>query len=119
MQTLEFTHALTGIVKALRAEEIVTMIQEWFGMQFAPNQPPPLPDQSKDAFSELLLSSRSGFDQLSTRPTTGRILAGLGVKDFYEPGRIRQLIIGVSNSPNYAHVRGLPDVHAYFEKFQS
>jgi hypothetical protein len=32
--------------------------------------------ETKDTFSELLLSSRSGFDQLSTRPTTGKILAG-------------------------------------------
>ncbi len=119
MQTLEFTDALAEIVKALRAEEIVGVIQGWFGVQFAANQPPALPEQSKDTFSELLLSSRSGFDQLSTRPTTGRILAGLGVKDFYEPGRMRQLIIGVSSSPNYALVRALPDVHAYFEKFRS
>jgi hypothetical protein len=48
MQTLEFTDALTEIVKALKAEEIVTMIQGWFGMQFAPNQPPVLADQAKD-----------------------------------------------------------------------
>jgi hypothetical protein len=119
MQTLEFTDALTEIVKGLKAEEIVAIIQGWFGMQFVPQQPPALPDQVKDAFSELLLSSRSGFDKLSTRPTTGRILAGLGVKDFYEPGRTRQLIIGVSNAPSYAQVRALPDVHAYFEKFRS
>jgi hypothetical protein len=79
MQTLEFTDALTEIVKGLRAEDIVTTIQGWFGMQFVPNQPPALPDQFKDAFSELLLSSRSGFDRLSTRSATGRILAGPGV----------------------------------------
>jgi hypothetical protein len=76
MQTLEFTDALTEIVKALRAEEIVKMIQGWFAAQFAPNQPPALADQTKDSLSELLLSSRSGFDQLSTRPTTSKILVG-------------------------------------------
>jgi hypothetical protein len=119
MQTLEFTDALTEIVKGLRAGDIVNLIQGWFGMQFVPNQPPAFPDQFKDAFSELLMSSRSGFDQLSTRPTTGRILAGLGVKDFYDPPRMRQLIIGVSNAGNYAQVRSLPDVHAYLEKFRS
>jgi hypothetical protein len=119
MQTLEFTDALTEIVKGLKAEEIVTTIQGWFGMQFAPNTPPALQDQAKDTFSELLLSSRSGFDQLSTRPTTGKIIAGLGVKDFYEPRRIRQLIIGVSGAGNIAQVQASPDVHAYFEKFRS
>lgn len=119
MQTLEFTDALTAIVKGLRAEEIVTTIQAWFGTQFPQNQPPALPDPQKDTFSELLLSSRSGFDQLSAQPTTGKILTGLGVKDFYDPGRMRQLIIGVSNAPTVAQVRALPDVHAYFEKFRS
>src|SRR5260370_24568063 len=112
MQTLEFTEALTEIVKGMRAEEIVATIQGWLAVQFAPNQPPMLTDQSKDSFSELFLSSRSGFDQLSTRPTTSSILAGLGVKDFYEPGRMRQCVMVISNSPNYLQLRGLPDVHA-------
>lgn len=32
---------------------------------------------------------------------------------------MRQLIIGVSSAGNLSHVRALPDVHAYFEKFRS
>jgi hypothetical protein len=119
MQTLEFTRALREIVKELRADEIVTTIQGWFQTQFAPQQPPPLIDQVKDSFSELLLSSRSGYDRLSTQPATGRILVGLGVKDFYDPGRIRQLIHSLSGAGNLAQVRALPEIHAYLEKFRS
>jgi hypothetical protein len=119
MQTLEFTEALLEIVGKLRVQEIAGTIQNWLAAQYQPNQPPAITDQQKDAFSELLLSSRSGFDELRVRPTTAKILNGLEVKDFYQPNRIRQLIVKLSGIQNVDQAKGLPDVHAYYEKFQS
>jgi hypothetical protein len=119
MQTLEFTRALKEIAAELRTKQIVDTIQSWLATQFAPNSPPPLTEPVKDSFSELLISSRSAYDRLSALPTTRKILGGLEVKEFYDPGRMRQLIHSLSTAQNLGQVKALPEVHAYLEKFKS
>lgn len=119
MKALEFTEALREIVEGLRVELIVNTIQGWMNHQFAANQPPPLQEPVKDAFSDVLMMSRSGYDRLSALPDTGKILEGLGISDFFDAQRIRRLIVNVSSVGNIPQVQGIPDLHAYLEKFKS
>jgi hypothetical protein len=117
MQTLEFTRALKEIAKELKAAEIVDTVQKW--LQATSGQPNSLTDQDKDGLQELLLTSRSGYDRLEVREATGKILRGLGIKEFYDAGRIRQLMMSLSNLSQLQQVRGVPDVQAYLERFKS
>jgi hypothetical protein len=117
MQTLEFTDALKEIVNKMKVDLLIATLQKW--LTISPNQNPPLTEQEKSQFSNLVFDSYAGYSSLASSERTARILAGLDVKDFYEANRLRILVTSVSGFSMIAQVRVLPEAHAFFEKLRS
>jgi len=117
MQTLEFTKALKEIVDKMKVDLLISTLQKW--LTTSPNQNPPLTEQDKSQFSNLVFDSYAGYSSLASSERTARILAGLDVKDFYEANRLRILVTSISGFSMIAQVRTLPEAHAFFEKLRS
>jgi hypothetical protein len=117
MQTLEFTRALSEIVKELRAAEIVALLQPWLSASTPPGTP--LNEPEKDRFFSLVLESHSGYDQLSGAPRTDRILKGLNVSEIYDPARLRRLNTFLSAISNVQQIRANGEFYGFFEILRS
>jgi hypothetical protein len=117
MQTLEFTRDLKEIVDRMRVGELLALIGRWLAP--VANQQQPLPDADKTLFSDLMFGSYAGYDALTKREGTRKILESLDAKDFYEPNRLRILVSSVSNLGLLSQIRGQPEVHALYEKLKS
>jgi len=118
MQTLEFTRALKEVVSELKIAELVAILNTWL-MSNTSGSNPPLSEPDKDRFSDLIFSSRSGYDRLSAVEATAKILKGLDAQDFYEPSRLRRLISSLTGINNIAQLRASAEMYAFFEKFRS
>jgi len=115
MKTLEFTGALREIVKKLMIDELLSTLDLWLAPQNNNN----LSDGDKDAFHGLLFDSRSGFNRLMEKEASAKILHGLGVPAFYDPGRLRRLLATVNGVQNLAQVKPSVELNSYREMLRS
>ena len=127
MQTLEFTRALSEIVTELKIREVYGLMNIWLIAPFTappnPNQPHqhPVPEEQKKMFASLLFESHAGYDRLSRIDSPGKILAGMDVKELYEPVRLARMMNLVSNSAYMEQLRGSnnPEVFDFFETLKA
>jgi hypothetical protein len=115
MKALEFTRALQEIVKKLKINELLATLEPWL----ISAGPTSLSDQDKDRFYTLMLGSHSGYDQLSASGPIAKILQGLGVGEFFEPGRLRRLTTLLANAGQNTQLRQNAEIYGYFEKLRS
>lgn len=74
MQTLQYTRALTQIVKELKVNELLGLLR-----QFTVRGPNANMEQGiKDQFSALMFSSRAGFERLGEESSTAKLLPNFG-----------------------------------------
>jgi hypothetical protein len=116
MQTLEFTRALTEIVKELKINELVSLMQPWLS---SVNATPPLGEPDKDRFTELTYTSRAGYERLLMVPTTGKILQTLNLQDIYDFARLRRLQTMISSMTAASQVRGITEMYGLYETFRA
>lgn len=95
MQTLEFTRALKDILRELKVDDLLTLIQPWLIQ--TPQQATVLPQESKIKLSALLFDSHSGYQRLFQRANTRVILEQFQVGRFYAPGGLMVMIANISN----------------------
>src|SRR5580698_925960 len=120
MKALEFTSDLKEIVTKMNVDQLLALLGKWLNAQPpTPQQNPPLSEQEKNQFSELVFRSFAGYAALTAQETTRKILDGLDAKDFYDPNRLRLLVTSISGFANISQVRGLPEAHAFYEKLRS
>ena len=100
MQTLQYTRALRKIVKELRVNEIIEFLQPFVG----PSTNFQVQQRHKDMFSDLLFSSRTGYERLIEDPSTARILDSLKVDAIYQPARLGRLLTILSQTPSSANI---------------
>src|ERR1700687_2339868 len=90
MQPLRFVRALKTIGEELKVHQLIEFLNPYLGPSI--NQNVAIQQQAKDTFAQLLLSSRSGFDELSRDPSTSRILESLKIDSIYQPERLGRLL---------------------------
>ncbi len=112
MQTLDFTRALTEIIAELKIRELYGLLSELLIAPLSPINPPqpqhqhPVPQDRKKVFASLLFESHAGYDRLSRIGSPGKILAGMDVKELYEPSRLALIMNLVSNIASIEQLRG-------------
>jgi hypothetical protein len=113
MQTLQYTRALRRIVQDLKVKELVEFLQPFItrGTNFQIQQ------GHRDQFSELLFSSRTGYERLIEDAPTAKILNSLKIDVIYLPARLGKLLTILSQVPNSGSVVGTPDFFAEFFTF--
>jgi hypothetical protein len=125
MQTLDFTRALTEIVKELKVKELFTLLQPWLVSN--PTQPPnhptyaqsPLQEPQKSSFQALIFESRSAYDRLLAVESTRKILDGMGGKELYESARLARLVTLVSTAGQIVQLRANPEMYDFFQTLSS
>jgi hypothetical protein len=88
MQSLEFTHAFKEIVRELKIQEILGILDPWLTPGNASNLDP----KQKEQFTKLLFDANAGYRQLMTRPAAQSILDELNVGEFLEPSRLTGIV---------------------------
>ena len=89
-----------------------------------PNQPQQqhaIPEAQKKAFASLLFESHAGYDRLSRIDSPGKILAGMDLKELYEPVRLARLMNLVSNTAVMEQLRASnsPEIFDFFETLKA
>jgi hypothetical protein len=116
MQTLQFTRALREIVKELKVDELLEVLNKWLLGQNAQ-----VPQGDKDRFAALIFDSHSGCDRLvSDDPCARAILQGLNLRELYEPARLTRLLNRVHSSPQTDNIRqNNPEIYDFFETLKA
>jgi hypothetical protein len=113
MQTLQFTRALRRIVQQLKVKELIDFLQPYV----ATNSNFQVQQSHKDQFSDLLFSSRTGYERLIEDAPTAKILSSLKINAIYQPARLGKLLTILSQVPASGNVVTTPGFFAEFFTF--
>jgi hypothetical protein len=118
MRTLEFTHSLKQIVGDLQVQQLHDTLARW--ISGPPNTPHSnISEDERHKFTALVVASSTGFDLLSKRPATAKILEGLHIQDFYEPGRLTRMITSVAGANTTQVIRPNVELQGFLQRLAS
>src|SRR5258707_2620054 len=113
MQALEFTHAFKEIVRELKVQEILGVLDPWLilGNNAA------ISDQQKQGFTRLLFDANAGYRQLMTQAASRSILEELNVGEFLEPARLTGIVASLQGITQTNFIHGNVGVFRNFFTF--
>ena len=126
MQTLEFTRAVREITAATKVNELISLLSGW--LYIAPNlntqqmqqqAQAGVGDSDKDRFQSLVLDSHAGYDSALKNEATKKVVEGMGIGELYEPGRMRRMLVNVSNASQVAMIRQNAEIYAFYGSLTS
>jgi hypothetical protein len=115
MQTTDFVRGLREMVTQLKVVELHSVIAPIVKREGNP----PIPDESKRVFSELLFDSRTGYDKLNGDPVTARLIVSLKMAEVYDRSRLGKLVTIYNNSSSLAAIYQTQENFAQFATFFS
>ena len=101
MQTLEFTWSLREIVKELRVEGLISLLNQLLTGQG--NQA--VTEPQKHQFSTLVFASYAGYEKLRQNADTRKILEQMEVARLYEPDLLTRMIAGLTSAHNFQQLQ--------------
>lgn len=116
MQPLRFVRTLVTVVEELEVGPLLNFLARFLNSTLSQNTQ--IAQADKDAFAQLLFSSRSGFDDLNRDPSTKAMLKSLGIESIYDPARLGKLLSSFGAAQNIAgiHAQGVFTEFAAFQQ---
>ncbi len=113
MQTLEFTHAFSEIIKELKIQEILAILDPWL----TPGASGTLDASRKAQFTRLLFDANAGYRQLMALSASRSILEDLKVGEFLEPKRLTAIVGTIQGLSQPQQIWNSPELYRNFFTF--
>src|ERR1700723_64530 len=113
MRKTEFVSGLKRIVEVLRARDLIDRITPMLSLRI--NQP--IPVEAKTSFADLIFTSQSGFQLLTTEENTSDILKSLSLSRLYSSENLGELITLYRNATGSSQIATVAPSFAIFSRF--